>query len=356
MKLLMVMAGGTGGHVYPALAIARELQQKGVSVIWLGTREGLEAKVVPEQGIEIEWIDIKGVRGSGVVRWLKMPIQLGRAVMQALAVFKRRRPDALLSMGGFVAGPGGIAGRLMRKPLILHEANAIAGLTNKVLALIATKVMCGFPATKGLPKDSLVVGNPVRESIIKLHDSEKVINRDRLKLLIVGGSQGAVSFNEVIPQAIALMDESLQPVIRHQTGRGRGEPVRDSYADKAIEADVREYLDDMAQNYDWADIIICRAGAMTIAEITTVGLPALIIPYPYAAGDHQMFNAQFLQRNNAARIIKHEDFKPTRLADELSALIKDRSLLEQMGANSRELATIDATRKASEICEQVLYA
>ena len=356
MKLLMVMAGGTGGHVYPALAIARELQQKGISVIWLGTREGLEAKVVPPQGIEIEWIEIKGVAGTGIVRWLKMPIQLSRAVLQSLTIFKRRKPDALLSMGGFVAGPGGIAGALMRKPLILHEANAIAGLTNKALALIATKIMCGFPATRGLPKNALVVGNPVREAIIKLHNSEKVSNVGRLKLLIVGGSQGAVSFNEILPLAIELIDESLRPLICHQTGHGRDKPVRNSYEQKAIEADVREYLDDMAQNYAWADIIICRAGAMTIAEITTVGLPALMIPYPYAAGDHQMFNAQFLESHKAARIIRHEDFKPETLAAELNVLIKDRSLLAQMGANSHSLAKINATQKASEICEQVLHA
>lgn len=356
MKLLMVMAGGTGGHVYPALAIARQLQQKGISVVWLGTREGLEATVVPEQGIEIEWINIKGVRGTGIVHWIKMPLQLCRAVIQALAVLKRRKPDALLSMGGFVAGPGGIAGRLMRIPLVLHEANAIAGLTNKVLALIATKVMCAFPHTVGLPKHSLVVGNPVRDTIVKLHHTIKTSNQTRLNLLIVGGSQGAASFNEIVPKAAEMIDESLRPHIRHQTGRGRHEPVILAYQQKGINADVREYLDDMAENYAWADIIICRAGAMTIAEITTAGLPAVIVPYPFAAGDHQMFNARYLTDNHAARLIAHADFKPETLAAELEKLIDDRSARERMALRSHELATIDATQKASAICEQVLYA
>ncbi len=356
MKLLIVMAGGTGGHVYPALAIAKRLKENGVGVVWLGTREGLEAKVVPEQGIEIEWINIKGVRGTGLVRWLTMPLQLSRAVIQSLSVFKRRKPDALLSMGGFVAGPGGIAGRLMRKPLILHEANAVAGLTNKVLALIATRVMCAFPDTRGLPKNSLVVGNPVRETIIRLHGEEKIRQSDRLNLLIIGGSQGAASFNETVPRAVLLIDESLRPQIRHQTGRGRSEAVAQNYRDNGVAADVREYLDDMAEHYAWADLIICRAGAMTIAEITTVGLPALIVPYPFAAGDHQMFNASYLVKNQAARLLPHADLEPKTLATELTVLLKDRSQLERMAQNSRNLAKIDATIKAAEICRQVLYA
>ena len=356
MKLLMVMAGGTGGHVYPALAIAKQLQRKGISVVWLGTRDGLEAKVVPEQGIEIEWIDIKGVRGTGIARWLKMPLQLSRAVLQALNVFKRRKPDALLSMGGFVAGPGGIAGKLTGKPLILHEANAIAGLTNKALALIAKKVMCGFPNTKGLPSEAVVVGNPVREAITNLYGMNRKVDSDRLNLLIVGGSQGALSFNEVVPYAIEIIDASIRPRVRHQTGRGRYQPVNEIYKRKGIDADVREYLDDMAEHYAWADIIICRAGAMTIAEITTVGLPALVVPYPYAAGDHQMFNARFLERHQAAKLIAHAEFNSGAVAAELTALIKDRSLVAQMADNSMKLANIDATQKASEICEQVLYA
>ena len=356
MKLLMVMAGGTGGHVYPALAIARQLQQKGVSVIWLGTREGLEARVVPEQGIEIEWIEIRGVRGTGLIRWLVLPLQLSRAVMQAMVVFRRRKPDALLSMGGFVAGPGGIAGRLVHAPLILHEANAIAGLTNKVLALMATRVMCAFPNTRGLPKRAVVVGNPVREEIVRLHGADKNIHHEKLNLLIVGGSQGAASFNEIVPEAVAKIDPRMRPHVRHQTGRGRHDQVVRRYQQGGIDADVREYLDDMAENYAWADIIICRAGAMTIAEITTVGIPAVIVPYPFAAGDHQMYNARYLDDNQAAKLIKHADFSVETLAIELGKLLKDRPLLSLMAANSRKLAIIDAAEQATAICEQVLYA
>ncbi len=356
--MLMVMAGGTGGHIYPALAIAKELQQKGVSVVWLGTREGLEARVVPEQGIDIEWIDIKGVRGTGLTRWLKLPIQLSKAVLQAIAIFNRRKPDALLSMGGFVAGPGGIAGKLKRIPLILHEANAIVGLTNKVLAMFASKVMCAFPNTNGLVKHAQVVGNPVRKDIIRLHEQNKRLSESEqpLRLLIVGGSQGALSLNKVLPEAISMLDPSIRPEIRHQTGKGRGEQVIEDYRNFGLQVDVREYLDDIATSYAWADLIICRAGAMTVAEITTAGLPALIVPYPYSAGDHQVFNAEFLVENKAAELLLHQDLNATNLVSKLTALLTDREKLVQMSANALALAKIDATEKAVEICEQVLYA
>ncbi len=358
MKMLMVMAGGTGGHIYPALAIAKELQKKGVSIVWLGTREGLEARVIPEQGFDIEWIDIKGVRGTGLVRWLKLPLQLSKAVLQAMAIFKRRQPDALLSMGGFVAGPGGIAGKLKRIPLILHEANAIVGLTNKVLAHIATKVMCAFPNTKGLVNDAEVVGNPVRDDIIALHQPNQRLsqNEARLRLLIVGGSQGALSLNQALPKAVSLLDNSIRPQIRHQTGRGRAETVIQDYKDNSLEVDVREYLDDIADSYAWADLIICRAGAMTVAEITSAGLPALIVPYPHSAGDHQVFNAEYLVENGAADLLLHQDLTSESLAVKLSALLTDRERLTQMAANTLALAKTDATKKAVRVCEKVLYA
>ena len=358
MKMLMVMAGGTGGHIYPALAIAKQLQEKGISIVWLGTREGLEARVIPEQGIDIEWIDIKGVRGTGLMRWLKLPLQLSKAVIQALAIFNRRKPDALLSMGGFVAGPGGIAGRLRHIPLILHEANAIVGLTNKVLAKIATKVMVAFPNTRGLASDAEVVGNPVRKDIIQLHQhSSPVMNTEqKLRLLVVGGSQGAASLNRALPKAIDLIDLSIKPEIRHQTGKGRSEQVIADYRQLGLDVDVREYLDDIAASYQWADLIICRAGAMTIAEITMAGLPALVVPYPFSAGDHQIFNAQYLVENNAAELLLHEQLSSESLASKLSELLNDRDRLMQMSINSLALAKTDATAKAVKVCEQVLYA
>ncbi len=358
MKMLMVMAGGTGGHIYPALAIAKELQNKGVSIVWLGTREGLEARVIPQQGIDIEWIDIKGVRGTGMLRWLKLPLQLSKAVLQALAIFNRRKPDALLSMGGFVAGPGGIAGKLKSIPLILHEANAIVGLTNKVLAMIATKVMCAFPATKGLTKNAEVVGNPVRKDIIDLHQSNLRLTDEsqKLRLLIVGGSQGALSLNQALPNAINQIDPSIRPEIRHQTGKDRSARVIEDYNKLGLDVDVREYLDDIAESYQWADLIICRAGAMTIAEITTAGLPALIVPYPFSAGDHQVFNAEYLVENEAAELLLHEHLTSESLALRLSELLSDRKRLAQMSANTLALAKTDATQKAVNVCEQVLYA
>jgi len=358
MKLLMVMAGGTGGHIYPALAIAKQLEEKGVSIVWLGTREGLEARVVSQNDIDIEWIDIKGVRGTGLIRWIKLPLQLSKAIFQAIAIFNRRKPDALLSMGGFVAGPGGIAGRFKRIPLILHEANTIVGLTNRVLAKIATKVMCGFPNTKGLSNSAEVVGNPVRKNIVDLHKSNSRLTNDatKLNLLIVGGSQGALSLNQTLPRAISQIDPSICPEIRHQTGKGRSSEVNENYKKFGLKVDVHEYLDDMAESYQWADLIICRAGAMTIAEITTAGLPALIVPYPFSAGDHQVFNAQYLVDNNAAELLLHEHLTSESLAQKLSDLLSDRSRLAQMSTSTLALANTDATERAVKVCEQVLYA
>lgn len=358
MKRLMIMAGGTGGHIYPALAIARRLEQDGIVVTWLGTREGLEARVIPEQGIDIEWIEIKGVRGTGLLRWLKMPLQLFRAVVQAMAILGRTRPDALLSMGGFVAGPGGIAGRLKRIPLVIHEANAIAGLTNKALALVATRVMSAFEQTKGLGKNAVVVGNPVRQEIIDLHGPVSSLAQTTrpLRLLVVGGSQGAASFNRVLPETMRLMEAEDRPEIRHQTGRDNAETVAYDYESQGIHADVCEYIEDMAQSYAWADLVICRGGAMTIAEITTACLPAIIVPYPHSAGDHQEVNARYLEKHNAARVVLHDSLNPRSLATQLTGFSNDRSLLDEMSANSGSLAKIDATEQAAAVCAQVLYA
>ncbi|MFV2092814.1 MAG: undecaprenyldiphospho-muramoylpentapeptide beta-N-acetylglucosaminyltransferase, partial [Hyphomicrobiales bacterium] len=281
MSTLLVMAGGTGGHVFPALAVAENLRDRGVDVVWLGTRSGLEARTIPAAGFDIEWINIRGARGKGVLGWLRMPFLLLTAVMQAMAVVRRRRPGALLGMGGFVAGPGGIAAWLLRRPLLIHEANALAGLTNQLLARIATRVMTGFPGTFGKSTKQEHVGNPVRPEIAALPSPRKRLRTHSgpLRVLVVGGSQGARALNLQLPQIFGnLVAQGCDLEIRHQTGKLQRDEVEQQYCTLGVPAGVVAFIKDMAQAYDWADLVLCRAGAMTIAEVSAAGVTAVFIP------------------------------------------------------------------------------
>ncbi len=272
MSRLMVMAGGTGGHVMPALAVARELRDRGVDIRWIGNPEGLEATLVPAAGFEIDTIHIKGLRKSGLIRKMVMPFMLLRAGFEVFKVLRKWRPDALLGMGGFVSGPGGMVGKLMGRPLVLHEQNAVAGLTNRLLAPFAKRILTGFPVSDGLSSSSWV-GNPVRKEIsaIEHPDSRFNARNGDLRVLIVGGSQGAQVFNDHLPRLLG--SENLSAMeIWHQCGKNRAEPVRVAYQDAGMTARADEFIEDMATAYAWADVVICRAGAMTVAEIT---LPTL---------------------------------------------------------------------------------
>ena len=285
---ILVMAGGTGGHVYPALAVARALESHSQDIVWLGTHRGLESRVVPEAGIDIEWISVKGLRRKGVLALLIAPFQLAWALLQALTVILRRRPAAVLGMGGFVSGPGGLAAWLTRRPLVIHEQNAAAGLTNRLLARLARVVLQAFPGSFNSRVRAETVGNPVREDIAAVAaPADRYSQRSGpLRLLVLGGSQGALALNRTVPEALALLPTAERPVVRHQCGSLTIDVARRAYESLDVDVDLVPFIEDMAAAYAWADIVVCRAGALTVAELCAVGLPALFVPYPGAVDDH----------------------------------------------------------------------
>jgi len=328
MKRLMIMAGGTGGHVYPALAVADLLSQRQVEIVWLGTRNGLEARAVPAAGYPIEWINVKGLRGKGLSGWLLSPYLILRASTEAFLIIRRRRPDALLGMGGFVSGPGGLVATLLRLPLMVHEQNAIAGLTNRWLSKLAERVFTGFP---GVLRRAEHLGNPLRQGFIDhAASADAVIGNRRVRLLVVGGSQGARALNEVVPGAVAAVPAELRPQVRHQTGRGSGEIVESAYRAVGVDAQTDEFIDDMASAYRWADLVVCRAGAMTVAEVCAAGVAALFVPFPFAVGDHQTANARYLADQSAAVVMQQDDFDEHVLGDELRELVEAPEKIETM--------------------------
>jgi UDP-N-acetylglucosamine--N-acetylmuramyl-(pentapeptide) pyrophosphoryl-undecaprenol N-acetylglucosamine transferase len=345
---VMIMAGGTGGHVFPALAVAAELRERGAEVFWLGTRQGLEAKVVPAAGIVMEWVSVSGLRGKGVAAWLTAPWRLLWAAVQVLAVIMRRRPVVVLGMGGFVTGPGGVVTWLLRKPLVIHEQNAVAGLTNRMLAPLAQRVLEAFPGTFH-GKHVIHTGNPVRRDIAGLPVPEdRFAGRSGvLRLLVLGGSLGARALNEVVPAAIAQL--SFRPEIWHQAGSRNLEEALDLYRNVAVTARVEPFINDMAAAYGWADLVVCRAGALTVAELAAAGVGAILVPYPHAVDDHQTRNAAFLSEAGAAVVIQQREFTRDRLRDLLAALV-DRSRLLAMAQAARRLALPQATATVAQLC------
>lgn len=349
---VMIMAGGTGGHVYPALAVARELRARGVEVVWMGTHTGIEARIVPEAGIPIEWISVSGLRGKAIVRLVKAPFMLGLAAIQAMRILVRRKPRVVLGMGGFVSGPGGLMARLLGKPLCIHEQNSIAGMTNRWLSRIANCVMEAFPGSLPASTKAVLTGNPVREDIALLPNPESRFH-DRsgnIHVLVLGGSLGAQALNEVVPAALALLDEQHRPLVKHQAGQRNIEPAREQYAHAGIQAEVVPFIEDMAATYAWADLVICRAGALTIAELTAAGVGSVLVPYPYAVDDHQTFNARFLVEHGAGILVQQKDLDAKKLAALLQEFSGDRERLLQMANAARGLAQADATRKVAELC------
>lgn len=345
MTKVLIMAGGTGGHVFPALAVARVLGARRCEVRWIGTREGIEARLVPAAGIPIDWIKVGGLRGKGVGRMLAAPFVLLRALTQVVCVMRRQRPDVVLGLGGFVSGPGGVAAWMMRRPLVIHEQNAAAGFTNRVLAHLASRVAEAFPGSFTGRADVVTVGNPVRADIESLGRQERTPHAGRTHLLVFGGSLGARTLNRVVPEALARLESASRPLVVHQTGRDGVEAVRESYRAAGVEADVREFIDDMAGAYAWADLAICRSGALTIAELAAAGLPSLLVPYPHAVDDHQTANASYLVRRGAARLMPETGLAADTLALELRSLCGgDGRALGEM----REAATAAAVRGAAE--------
>ena len=356
---IMIVAGGTGGHVFPGLAVADVLRQRAYAVVWMGTRAGLEARLVPQAGIEIEWISVSGVRGRGVAAWAAAPFKLLLAVAQALAAMRRRKPAAVLGMGGFVSGPGGLAAWLSRRPLLIHEQNATAGTANRWLARLTRHVYEGFPQSFPAVEAELV-GNPVRRSIQALPPpAQRFAERAgllarRSRLLVIGGSQGARTLNREVPAALRLLDPTARLEVWHLTGRGIAE-ARDHYRGLDCELRLEEFVEDMTSAYAWADLVVCRAGALTIAELAAAGLGAVLIPYPHAADDHQSKNAARFASNGAGLVIPERELKPEVLARALSGLLDDAQLL-RLAELARAQARPDAAEALAVACIGVAEA
>lgn len=361
-RTLLIMAGGTGGHVMPALAVAEALRGEGWRVVWLGTKAGMEAKLAVEKGFEMAWVRVAGVRGKSLLTKLLLPANLLAAFWQAARAIFRVRPDVALGLGGYVAFPGGMMASLLGKPLVIHEQNAIAGLTNRMLACLADRVLLGLPAAfsnkndKPIPcgkLDSEWVGNPVRPEIAALPMPEQRLagRTGPLHLLVVGGSLGAQALNEIIPQALAKLDSAQRPQVRHQSGAKHLAALQANYATAKVEADCLTFITDMAEAYAWADVVICRAGALTVAEIAAAGCAALFVPFPFAVDDHQTANAGFLADADAAWLMQQNTLSAEGLAQWLAALKRDELLVR--ASKARGLAKPEATARVAAICKEL---
>jgi len=361
---VLIMAGGTGGHVFPALAVADELKSRGVPVVWLGTRAGIESRLVPEAGYPIEWMSISGLRGKSKLTLLFAPLRITTACWQALIVLLKLKPRAVLGMGGFASGPGGIMAWLLQTPLIVHEQNAIAGLTNRILARFADVVLQAFPAVFDA---GVTTGNPVRRSICELAAPEirrqvkdaavdKVEGQkapaagEKLHLLVIGGSLGAVKLNEIIPQSLSKLDMAERPEVIHQTGLKNIETAQLIYREAGVEAKVEAFIDDMPAAYAWADLVICRSGAMTVFELAAAGIASILVPYPHAVDDHQTSNALYLEQSGAAIVRQQDSLSITWLVEVIRDFSANRNKLLDMAIAARKLAVPDSAKIIADAC------
>ena len=356
---VLIMAGGTGGHIFPALAVAERLRGDGADVRWLGTRHGMEARIVAGAGIPMDVIAISGLRGKGLMGWLLLPLRMAYALLQSLSVIMQYRPLVVLGMGGFVSGPGAVMAWLLRIPLVIHEQNALAGLTNRVLSRLATRTLTGFPGTFAGRRNTVVTGNPVREAITALPPPQvRMEGREGpLHLLVLGGSQGAQAINEAVPCAMARLPEAQRPRIRHQAGERNLHAAQEQYDALGLEGEVTAFIDDMAAALGWADVVVCRAGALTIAELAAAGVAAVLIPYPFAVDDHQTHNARFLSDGGAAVLLPQRGTLCEELHGWFAELLAEapRRRLLDMACAARRLARPDAARTVARICMEVAH-
>jgi UDP-N-acetylglucosamine--N-acetylmuramyl-(pentapeptide) pyrophosphoryl-undecaprenol N-acetylglucosamine transferase len=350
-KRIVIMAGGTGGHVFPALAVAECLKEQGWQVSWLGTHKGLESRVVPENGIEIDWLSISGIRGKGLAAKLKAIIMLFKACLQANKILRNRKPDVVLGMGGYVAGPGGLMARLLGIPLIIHEQNRVPGTTNRLLARISNQVLQAFPNSFSMKLNAKHTGNPLRKQFATaLEHDRRQIEKD-VRILIIGGSQGAQILNNIVPEAVAkflaINDKIKSVKIMHQTGDVQLLQVKNRYDALGIKAKTSAFIEDMVEAYQWADLLVCRAGAMTVSEVSAMGLPAIFVPLPTAIDDHQTANARYLTDNGAALLLMQGDLNPEKLAEYMIEILKNA---RPMQIATQKLARLDATSLVASYC------
>lgn len=346
----MIMAGGTGGHVFPALAVADALREAGWRVCWLGARTGMEATLVPQRGYEMAWVRFSGVRGKGLLAKLLLPLNLLVAFWQSARAIFARRPDVVLGMGGYISFPGGMMASLLARPLAIHEQNSVAGLANRVLAQVADRVLVAFPGT--LPKGELV-GNPVRPEIARLAPpaARFAARSGPLILLVLGGSLGAAALNETVPRALALIAAERRPRVVHQAGARHIDALRGHYAAAGVAATAVPFIEDMAAAYAEADLVVCRAGATTVAELAAAGVASLLVPFPFAVDDHQTTNARYLAERGAALLVQQRDLTPERLAEALGGLT--RAQLLGMAERARAAAMPEATAAVARACTEL---
>ena len=355
MTRLLVVAAGTGGHVYPALAVAEHLRAIGVDVSWLGTAVGIESRLVPAAGFPFHVSKVAGLRGQGFVRWLAAPLLLARSALRSIGVLARVRPHVVLGMGGYGAGPGGLVARLFGVPLVIHEQNAVPGLTNRILARFATRVLEAFPSSFAARCRAIHTGNPVRDALARAPAPEtRLAHRgDCLRVLVIGGSQGARALNEVVPRALAIGSLGARVTVRHQCGPAHVDAARDGYAALGVEAQVSGYIEDMGAAYEWTDVAVCRAGAMTVAELAAVGVASILVPFPYATDDHQHRNARWLADRGAAILLGEDSLDAGSLAAVLESLHGDRGRVGSMSRAAYDAAVRDATQRVAAQCLEV---
>jgi UDP-N-acetylglucosamine--N-acetylmuramyl-(pentapeptide) pyrophosphoryl-undecaprenol N-acetylglucosamine transferase len=355
LKRVLIMAGGTGGHVFPGLALAHYLREKGIDVHWLGTKQGLESRLIPEANIPLHFITVNGLRGKGLKTLLTAPFKVSKAVNQSIRLMKEINPDVVIGMGGFVSGPGGVASWLTKRPLIIHEQNAKAGFTNKLLAHFSRRILEGFPHAFAPQPKVMSVGNPVRPEIANLPSPKERLHPIRLpfRLLVLGGSLGAQALNEIVPRAVSQLSLDERPLILHQTGDKHLETTGKLYESMGVNANLQPFIKDMANAYAWADMVLCRAGALTVAELCMVGLGAIFVPFPFAVDDHQTANAQFMVKHHAALCVQQSELTEARLASIVREMTSSPEKRLEMAKAAYELRKVSVVERIFEVCKEV---
>ncbi|MBA1230078.1 undecaprenyldiphospho-muramoylpentapeptide beta-N-acetylglucosaminyltransferase [Pseudomonas viridiflava] len=349
---VLIMAGGTGGHVFPALACAHEFQARGYKVHWLGTPRGIENELVPQAGLTLHLINVTGLRGKGRLSLLKAPLMLLKALMQARKVVRELKPVCVVGFGGYVTGPGGLAAKLAGVPLIIHEQNAVAGTANRSLASFASRVCEAFPNTFATSSKRRTTGNPVRVELF-LETPRQALAGRKARLLVLGGSLGAEPLNKLLPEALAQLPVDIRPEVFHQAGKNHDEITAERYRNVGVEAQVAPFIQNMAQAYSWADLVVCRAGALTVSELAAAGLPSLLIPLPHAIDDHQSRNADYLAREGAAFVMPQATTGVAEMAARLKEVLMQPEQLNSMARTARRLAKPDATNTVVDVCVEV---